>query len=326
MWNIVPGCTPISFAASVATLPSWHDGTTTTAIAEFVERVTDESSRDFVPPVERIAVFDNDGTLWCEKPMPVELAFILRRFREMVAADSSLAERQPWKAANEGDYEWLGGAVAKHYAGDDSVVKVLMGGILEAFSGMTVDAYAGAAHEFLTGHDHPTLGRCYCDCSYLPMVELLHHLTANGFTTFIVSGGDRDFMRTVTDQVYGISPERVIGSSNALGYEAGEHGGTIVYKAQPDFFDDGPMKPVRIWSRIGRRPILACGNSNGDIEMLRYAGGPSRPALRLLVLHDDPEREFDYTAGADRALEAAAAEDWTVISVKNDWKKVFHDL
>jgi phosphoglycolate phosphatase-like HAD superfamily hydrolase len=326
MWNIVPACAPISFAATMATLASWHDGKTTAAIAEFVERVTNESSRDYVPPAERIAVFDNDGTLWCEKPMPVELAFILKRFREMVAADGSLAERQPWKAASEGDYAWLGGAVAKHYAGDDSIVKVLMGGILEGFAGMTVDAYAVAAHEFLTGQDHPTLGRCFSDCSYLPMVELLHHLTAHGFTTFIVSGGDRDFMRPVTDQVYGIPSERVIGSSNALGYEAGDHGGTIVYKAQPDFFDDGPVKPVRIWSRIGRRPILACGNSNGDIEMLRYAGGPSRPALRLLVLHDDAEREFDYTTGAERSLEAAAAEGWTVVSVKNDWKKVFHDL
>jgi hypothetical protein len=157
------------------------------------------------------------------------------------------------------------------------------------------------------------------------MVELLHHLTANGFTNFIVSGGDRDFMRSVTDEVYGIPSERVIGSSNALGYEPGDGGGDIVYMAKPDFFDDGPVKPVRIWSRIGRRPILACGNSNGDIEMLRWAGGASRPALRLLVLHDDAEREFDYTAGAEQALEAAPAEGWTVVSVKDDWKNVFSD-
>jgi hypothetical protein len=151
----------------------------------------------------------------------------------------------------------------------------------------------------------------------------LRFLEANGFTTFIASGGDRDFMRPVTEEIYGIPAERVIGSSNALSYQEDEHGGTLVYLAQPDVFDDGPTKPVRIWSRVGRRPIVAGGNSNGDIPMLRYAGGPARPALRLLVLHDDPEREFDYTAGAETSLEAATAEGWTVVSIKRDWANVF---
>jgi hypothetical protein len=137
------------------------------------------------------------------------------------------------------------------------------------------------------------------------MIELLEYLETNGFTCYIASGGDRDFMRPVTQAIYNIPSERVIGSSNGLRYEPDEHGGKVVYLAGPDYFDDGPVKPVRIWSRIGRRPILAAGNSNGDIEMLRFAGGPSRPGLRLLVLHDDPEREFDYTAGAERALEEA---------------------
>ncbi len=155
------------------------------------------------------------------------------------------------------------------------------------------------------------------------MIDLLRYLEANGFSTLIASGGDRDFMRPITEEMYGIPAERVIGSSNALSYQEDEHGGTLVYLAQPDVFDDGPTKPVRIWSRIGRRPIIAGGNTNGDIPMLRYAGGPSRPALRLLVLHDDPAREFDYTAGAETSLERARVEGWTVVSIKRDWATVF---
>ena len=307
-------------------LTSWHDGQTKDAIVEFVRRVTDENSADYVAPAERIAVFDNDGTLWCEKPMPIELVFILRRLVEMVGSDDSLRERQPWKAAHEQDYAWLGGAINKHYAGDDSDVALLLGGIVQAFAGMTVEDYADSAHGFLTKGDHPTLGRAFSACAYTPMIDLLRYLEAHGFSNFIASGGDRDFMRPVTDAIYGIPSERVIGSSNALGYEPGDHGGRVVYMAKPDFFDDGPVKPVRIWSRVGRRPILACGNSNGDIEMLRYAGGATRPAFRLLVDHDDSEREFAYRTGAEKAFEAAAAEGWTVASIKTDWKTVFPDV
>jgi hypothetical protein len=157
------------------------------------------------------------------------------------------------------------------------------------------------------------------------MIELLRYLEANGFTNYIASGGDRDFMRPVTEGMYGIPGERVIGSSNGLRYLDDEHGGSVTYAAEMDVFDDGPIKPVRIWSRVGRRPIIAGGNSNGDIPMLRYAGGRGRPALRLLVLHDDADREFDYTAGAEKSLEQAAADAWTVVSVKNDWHSVFTD-
>ena len=153
------------------------------------------------------------------------------------------------------------------------------------------------------------------------MIELLRYLEANGFTNYIASGGDRDFMRPVTGTMYGIPSERVIGSTNALAYTEDEHGGNVSYAAAMDFFDDGPVKPVRIWSRIGQRPIIAGGNSNGDIPMLRYTGGKDRPALRLLLLHDDEEREFAYTAGAEKSLEVAAAEGWTVVSMKNDWAR-----
>jgi phosphoglycolate phosphatase-like HAD superfamily hydrolase len=304
-------------------LPSWRDTATRSAIVAFVESVTRTGGAGFVPPEERVAAFDNDGTLWCEKPMPIELGFILQRLAAMADQDPTLRDRQPWKAAHDQDHRWLGDVITKHYHGDDSDVKVLIGGILQAFAGMTVDDYGAAAHRFLHEGRHPTLGRRFHECGYRPMIELLEYLEANGFTCYIASGGDRDFMRPVTQAIYGIPSERVIGSSNALRYEPDEHGGQVVYLAEPDYFDDGPVKPVRIWSRVGRRPILAGGNSNGDLPMLRFAGGPARPGLRLLVLHDDPEREFDYVAGAEQALDEARAQGWTVVSVKHDWATVF---
>jgi phosphoglycolate phosphatase-like HAD superfamily hydrolase len=273
-----------------------------------------------------VAVFDNDGTLWCEKPMPIELGFILRRLAAMAEQDPALRDRQPWKAAWSDDYGWLGEVITKHYAGDDTDVQVLLGGMLQAFAGTDVEDYQAAAHEFLHAGRHPTLDRTFRDSGYKPMVELLGYLAANGFTSYIASGGDRDFMRPVTQAIYGIPAERVIGSSNALRYTPDEHGGSIAYLAEPDVFDDGPVKPVRIWSRVGRRPVLAGGNSNGDIPMLQFAAaGPSRPGLALLVLHDDPEREFDYVAGAERSLEEARARGWTVVSIKRDWAAVFDD-
>jgi phosphoserine phosphatase len=306
-------------------LGSWNDTAARQAIVRFVETVTSHGGPGFVPPEERVAVFDNDGTLWCEKPMPIELGFILQRLAAMAEQDPSLRQRQPWKAAHERDYGWLGGVVTRHYHGDDSGVKVLLGGILQAFAGLRVEDYQAAARRYLHQGRHPTLGRGFRACGYRPMVELLDFLEANGFTSFIASGGDRDFMRPITQQLYGIPSEQVIGSSSALGYQEDEHGGSVVYLAEPDVLDDGPVKPVRIWSRIGRRPILAAGNSNGDIEMLRFAGGPSRPALRLLLLHDDPDREFDYVTGAERALEQAKTHGWTVVSIRNDWATVFND-
>ena len=300
------------------TLASWNDTAAREAIVAFAERAARA-----VPPEERVAVFDNDGTLWCEKPMPIELGFILERLAAMAEADESLRDKEPWRAAYEKDYAWLGGVLDKHYAGDDSDVKVLIGGLLQAFAGQTVDEYASGAAAFLAEAPHPTLGRRLRDCAYAPMVELLRYLEAHGFTCFIASGGSRDFMRAITDEVYAIPPERVVGSSNGLEYVADEHGGSLRYLAQPDVFDDGPVKPVRIWSRIGRRPIAAVGNSNGDVPMLRFTGGKDRPALRLLVLHDDAEREFDYLKGAEQALAQARSDAWTVVSVKTDWASVF---
>ena len=304
-------------------LPCWTNAAARHAIMRFVASVTQAGGSDYVRPQERVAVFDNDGTLWCERPLPVQADFILRRLAAMAEQTPDLRERQPWKAAYGKDYAWLKDTLVKHYQGDNDDLKLLMGGVMKAFEGMSVEAYEAEVSGFLESAQHPTLGRPYLACAYQPMVELLRYLEANGFTTYIASGGDRDFMRPVTNQLYGIPRERVIGSSFALSYQEDERGGAVMYKSGMDFFDDGPEKPLRIWSRVGRRPILAGGNANGDIEMLQFAGGPTRPALRLLLLHDDADREFDYVAGAERALERAKAQEWTVVSLKNDWATVF---
>jgi phosphoserine phosphatase len=299
------------------TLPSWNEGVPKQAILEFVQ------SLDGIPAEERVAVFDNDGTLWCEKPMPIQLDFILRRLMEMAEAKPELRDKQPWKAAHERDYGWLGALMAEHYAGDDTNVKILGAGILAAYEGISVEDFEVMADEFLHSAQHPTLGRGYLECGYKPMVELLALLEANGFGNYIASGGGRDFMRPISQELYGIPRERVIGSSSTLDYTSDERGGTITHKAEADYLDDGPQKPIRIWSRTGRRPILAAGNSNGDVPMLQFTKHDDKPTLRLLVLHDDTEREFDYTSGAEAALDQAGRDSWTVISIKNDWATVF---
>jgi phosphoserine phosphatase len=304
-------------------LDSWTDGAARAAIVEFVEHVTTPGGDHHVPPAERVAVFDNDGTLWCEKPMPIQLDFILRRLAAMADQDPSLRTRQPWQAAYTRDYGWLGQVITSHYHGDDRELPVLAAGVLQAFAGITVEEFEVQADAFLRSAHHPTLARGYLACAYAPMVELLGYLEANGFGTYIASGGGRDFMRPISQEVYGVPRERVIGSSTALAYEPDEGGGRIVRKPELDVVDDGPAKPVRIWSRVGRRPLLAAGNSNGDLPMLVFAAQPGRPSLSLLVLHDDPTREFDYTAGAEQALQQARNSGWTVVSMQHDWRVVF---
>jgi phosphoglycolate phosphatase-like HAD superfamily hydrolase len=303
-------------------LASWRDGPTKESILTFVRSVSGDGP-DFVPEGERVAAFDNDGTLWCEKPMPIQLDFILRRLFAMAGAQPDLRERQPWKAAYERDYGWMGALVAQHYAGDDTNVQVLAAGVLAAYDGMTVEEFEAQSDAFLRSAQHPTLGRGYLECAYAPMVELLAFLEANGFANYIASGGGRDFMRPISQEVYGIPRERVIGSSSTLSYSSDDQGGAITHTATPEYLDDGPQKPIRIWSRTGRRPMVAGGNSNGDVAMLDYARREGAQTLRLLVLHDDAEREFDYMTGAEHALERAAAEGWTVVSIKNDWTTVF---
>jgi phosphoglycolate phosphatase-like HAD superfamily hydrolase len=307
-------------------LESWRDGPTKAAITDFVDRATTPRGADFVAPDERIAVFDNDGTLWCEKPAYIQLDFLVRRLAEQAAADASLQDKQPYRAAAANDLSWFDDAITKHYNGDDSAVKTLAGAILSAFQGLTVEEHAQRVTAFFASAMHPTLNRPYTGCGYQPMVELLRYLEANGFTNYIASGGGRDFMRPVTTQMYGLPPERVIGSSVGLDFQDGD----LLTTSRPEFLDDGPIKPVRIWGRTGRRPILAVGNSNGDIQMLQYAqarlsSGSSGSALCMLLRHDDADREFDYVAGAEKALDEAKAKDWTVISMRGDWNAVFGD-
>jgi phosphoglycolate phosphatase-like HAD superfamily hydrolase len=295
----------------VAELASWTDGPTKSAIVDFVRLATTK-----LAPRDRVAVFDNDGTLWCEKPAYVQLDFLVRQLAAKVAADPSLASQPPYAAASSGDLKWFDSAVTKHYQGDDTDLKELAVAILSASSGINVEEHAAHVADFFASARHPTLNRPYTACGYAPMIELLHYLEANGFTCYIVSGGGRDFMRPITADMYGVPPERVVGSSVGLTFADGN----LVTTGVTEFLNDGPVKPVRIWGRVGRRPIFAAGNSNGDIEMLEYTHG-----MRLLVRHDDATREFDYVAGAEKALELAAARGWTVASIRDDWTTVFAD-
>lgn len=305
------------------TLSSWKDTQTKQDILDFVAAVTDESSSDYVPPAERIAAFDNDGTLWCEKPMYIQLDLLLRKLAGQAESDSSLRSQQPWKAAWEKDFDWLGGAMTKHYQGDDSDLQVLLGGIISLATDQAVERVEAEAKDFIENERHPTLGLTYRNCIYQPMLELLQYLEANGFINYIVSGGGRDFMRGFAHDLYGIPRERVVGSTVAYRFVENDDGGEIVQQAELDVIDDGPGKPVQIWNVAGRRPILVAGNSNGDLQMLDFAGGPSLPALQLLVVHDDAEREFDYVAGAEKVIIAAQTKGWTMISMKDDFKVIF---
>jgi phosphoserine phosphatase len=299
-------------------LNHWNDGPAKKAIESFVDAVATKGTPDYVEPEARIAVFDNDGTLWCEKPMYIQLDFVVRSLAEKAAADPELTAKQPYQAAVAGDLEWFGGAITKHYQGDDTDLAALADAVLALHDAMPVPDHAALVTAFFADAVHPTLRRPYRECTYSPMVELLRYLESNGFTCYIVSGGGRDFMRPITSAIYGIPPERVVGSAQGLRFDSTDGEGELLITPELDIFDDGPEKPVRIWSRIGRRPIFAAGNSNGDDEMLQYARG-----LRLLVHHDDGEREFAYTAGAERALEHAAAYGWTVVSMRDDWSEVF---
>jgi hypothetical protein len=300
-------------------LPSWNEGAAKAAIVAFVEQTVTGA----VPVEERIAVFDADGTLWCEQPVPVEADFLLRRLAEMAEADPTLRDRQPWKAAYEHDNDWLGTVITEHYAGDDSKAQTLLDGVFATYAGIGVEDFEAKSEAFLRSAQHPTLGRGYLQTAYAPMVELLGYLEANGFSNHIVSGSGVDFMRPITRELFGIPPERVIGSSTVLGYTSDDTGGTITRQAALGFLDDGPQKPIQIWSRVGRRPLVAGGNSNGDIPMLDFAQHQDTPSLRLLVLHDDAEREFAYTSGAEQALTKAGTSGWTVVSMKDDFATIF---
>ena len=306
-------------------LESWKDGAAKSAIIDFVTKVTTANGPDFVPPAERIATFDNDGTLWLEKPLYIQLQHGLRAIGKMAAEKPEVRDRQPFKAVYERDMVWLGQVAADYAKGDPRGFFTLAAGIAEACAGMTVETFEADALAFLSKAEDARFKVAYKQLIYKPMVELVHYLQDNGFQVYLTSAGGRDFMRAVSDEIYGIPAAMVIGSSVAVEYAEDAQGVAQVMRTkqieQP--IDDGPGKPPHIHRAIGRRPIMAAGNSDGDIHMLKYAVGHKGATLGLLVYHDDAEREYAYDGGTEKALQLAAKEGWVVISMKNDWKTVF---
>jgi phosphoserine phosphatase len=286
-------------------LTSWRSGEAKEAILEFVRSVS-EPGEAFVPQPERIATFDNDGTLWCEKPLYPQADFLFRRWREMAEQDPAKRNQQPYKAIVEGDEAWLAGLTGH--------LPELIRGVTEAYEGITTSAFEDAVGEFFATATHPTLGVPYTQVGYRPMCELIALLKSHGFTVYICSAGGRDFVRPVAEQMYGVSRECVIGSATTLEYREGR-----VYRAgaveQP--IDDGPGKPVHIWSRTGRAPLLAGGNADGDTAMLETA------RFAMLIHHDDAEREFAYDAGAEHALAEATKRGWLIVSMQHDFARIF---
>jgi len=306
-------------------LPSWNDNKTSESIVAFVRKITDEGNTDFVPPVERIAVFDNDGTLWCEKPMYIQLAHGLREIGKMAAARPDVRDRQPFKAIYEKNLTWLGKVATDYANGDPSGILTLASGIAEAFADISAEQFETDAKEFLTNTQHERFKVPYMQLVYKPMVELIKYLQENDFDVWITSGGGRDFIRTVSEEIYGIPRSKTIGTDITFRYTEDKNGVPQIMrnKELEEPFDDGPGKPLHIHRTTGRRPIFAAGNSNGDIQMLKYATGHQHLSFALLVHHDDVEREYAYDQGTEKALQLASKAGWTVVSMKNDWKRIF---
>jgi phosphoserine phosphatase len=299
-------------------LPSWNEGPARQAIVAFVEAVTKQGGPDFVAPAERIAVFDNDGTLWSEQPMYVQLAFILDRVKALAPQHPEWREREPFASALRGDLA----AVAA--TGEHGLLELLMA----THAGNTSEEFARTVEDWLARARHPTLGRPYTECAYQPMLELLAYLRVSGFKTFIVSGGGVEFMRPFTERVYGVPPEQVIGSSIQTRYEIRDGRPVIVRLPAVDFVDDKAGKPVGIHKFIGRRPLAAFGNSDGDFEMLEWTTSGPGPRLGLLLHHDDGTREVAYDRKSSfgrlgRGLDEAPTRGWQLVSMKKDWKLVF---
>lgn len=300
-------------------LPTWSDGPAKQAIVSFVDRVAREGGPDHVPPAERIAVFDNDGTLWSEQPIYFQLQFALDRLKTMAPQHPEWRDKQPFKAVIEGDQT----AIAA--SGEKEVLEI----VAATHAGMTTDAFAGTVSDWLASARHPRFDQPYDRLVYQPQLELLAYLRANGFKTFIVSGGGVEFMRVFAERTYGIPPEQVVGSSGVVTFQFGSDGQPeLVKEPRVEFIDDGPGKPVGINRFIGRRPILAFGNSDGDLQMLQWTAAGTGPHFLGIIHHDDAEREVAYDRQShvgrlDKALDEAGRRGWTVISMKRDWKAIF---
>lgn len=312
------GLTAPAFAQSDP-LPSWNDGKNKQAILDFVGRVTREGGPDFVKPELRIATFDNDGTLWAEQPVYFQLQFAFDEIKRLVAENPALKSKEPYRSVLARD---LKGLMA---GGNKGLLQVMA----LTHSGMTTDAFNASVDRWLSTARHPTKQRPYSELVYQPQLELLAYLRANGFKTFIVSGGGVEFMRVFAEKVYGVPPEQVVGSSGAVKFRLTADGKPELLKqSKIEFVDDGPGKPVGINRFIGRRPILAFGNSDGDLQMLQYTAAAPGARLALIVHHTDAEREWAYDRTShigklDKALDEANAKGWTVVDMKTDWKTVF---
>ena len=312
---------PVAPAVAVDPLPSWNDTLPKEMLIAYVQRVTREGSADFVPPPERIAVFDNDGTLWPEAPVPFQAAFMFDELRRRSRLEPTLAADPMAKAAIAGDIATL--LAGPHHDG-------LMRVIALTHAGMTTTEFDARVTDWLKTARHPRWNQPYDELTYQPMQEVLAYLRANGFRTFIVSGGGADFMRVWAERVYGIPPEQVVGSTARTRFELRDGKPVLMKTMDYLFVDDKEGKPVGIHQFIGRRPIVCIGNSDGDQAMLEYATiGNPRPSLGMIVHHTDPEREFAYDAHPPAsgtlvtALEAAASRGWSIIDMKRDWKRVF---
>jgi phosphoserine phosphatase len=310
----------MSFDAGEPTLPTWRDGVAKHAILDFVARVTTVDHPDFVPPADRIAVFDNDGTLWAEQPLPVQACFVLDRIRELAPSHPEWRNEQPFKAVLDGDVADL----MDH--GMEGLTRLVMA----THAGITTDVFAALVRDWISTARHPRFDRPYTDLVYRPMLDVLALLRSNGFKTYIVSGGGIEFMRTFSEAVYGIPPERVIGSSIVTRYVVGENGPALLREAELHFFDDKEGKPVAINTHIGRRPIAAFGNSDGDFAMLEWVTSGPGARFGLLVHHDDATREFAYDRDAGlarlaRGLDEGPDRGWTIAHIKTDWEIVFSD-
>jgi phosphoserine phosphatase len=305
-------------AAAGEPLPSWNDGPARQAIVGFVERGTKPGSPDFVAPAERIAVFDNDGTLWAEQPLYFQLAFALDRVKALAPQHPEWKEREPFASLLRGDPK---GALA---GGEHAIAEIVMA----THAGMTTDEFAGVVADWVASARHPKSGRPYTEMVYQPMLELLTYLRANGFQTYIVSGGGVEFMRVFAERIYGIPPQQVVGSSIATRFELRENAPVLVREPKLDFIDDKAGKPVGIHKFIGRRPVLAFGNSDGDLQMLQWTAAGRGARLAGLIHHTDAGREWAYDREShvgrlDAALGEARAKGWTVVDMKRDWKRVF---
>jgi hypothetical protein len=299
-------------------LPSWNDGAAKSAILDFVAQVTKEGAKDFVPPAERIATFDNDGTLWCEQPVQVQVFFGQDRLKALAAKDPGMRERQPFKAFLEHDMKTI------HSLGKQAVFEMAF----TTHAGVTEDDFDQIARDWLSSARHPKLGKLFKHLTYRPQVELLGYLRENGFKTYIVSGGGIDLIRAFSEEAYGIPREQVIGSSVKTRFDVQGESISLMKLADLNSFDDREVKAQNIGLHIGRRPILAFGNSDGDLAMLRYTKAGRGARLALLLHHDDAAREFAYDRDFKlsplvEALDKAKDYGITVVSMKNDWKDVF---